>query len=117
MKKKGVKKGSAQTKEYAKRKEDEKMLWTMKAIAYTQQEILDAVSLALNEGFGFGEERLKRFKESFESKYGEIRKLENEDTPDNEYYKAKVEEALKAAWGKYYETREVRYDFKIERIA
>lgn len=112
-KKSGVKKGSAQAKSYAKQKEDEKTLWTMKVLAYTQQEMLDAVALTLNEFYGFGAERLKKFHDSFEAKYNEIRKLEHEDAADNEYYIAKMEQALEQAWGKYYEPREVRYDIRL----
>ena len=65
------------------------------------------------EGFGFGEERLKRFHDAFNAKYAEIRELEKRDTKDNEYAIAKQEAALKAACGKYYSPREVRYDIKI----
>lgn len=46
-------------------------------------------------------------------KYAEIRELEKGDTKDNEYAIAKQEAALKAACGKYYSPREVRYDIKI----
>ena len=41
------------------------------------------------------------------------RELEKGDTKDNEYAIAKQEAALKAACGKYYAPREVRYDIKI----
>jgi len=110
---KGVKKGSAQARSFAERQNQEKMLWTIKTIAYEQQYMIDAVSLTLNECFGFGEERLKRFHDAFDKKYAEIRELEQNDTQDNEYAKAKVEDALKAAWGRYYEPYEHRYDFKL----
>ena len=78
-----------------------------------RQAALDAVCLALAEGFGFGEERLKRFHDAFNAKYTDIRELEKGDTKDNEYAIAKQEAALKAACGKYYAPREVRYDIKI----
>ena len=39
------------------RQKAERELWTIKVIAYTEQQTLDAVCLALAEGFGFGEER------------------------------------------------------------
>lgn len=111
--KKGVKKGSAQAKSYFERQLEEKQIWTMKTIAYEEQYMIDAVSLSLNECFGFGEERLKRFHDSFDKKYAEIRELEKNDTQDNEYARAKIEEALKKAWGKYYEPRELRYSFRL----
>jgi len=95
------------------RQKAERELWTIKVIAYTEQQTLDAVCLALAEGFGFGEERLKRFHDAFNAKYAEIRELEKRDTKDNEYAIAKQEAALKAACGKYYSPREVRYDIKI----
>ena len=95
------------------RQKAERELWTIKVIAYTEQQTLDAVCLALAEGFGFGEERLKRFHDAFNAKYMEIRELEKGDTKDNEYAIAKQEAALKAACGKYYSPREARYDIKI----
>lgn len=109
--KRAVKKGSAQAQSYAKRQQEEKQRWTMRVIAYEEQYMLDAVALCLNECFGMGEERLKRFHDAFEKKYQEIRELEQ--TEDNDYAKAKVEEALKRVWGKYYEPREVRYTVRI----
>ena len=87
------------------RQKAERELWTIKVIAYTEQQTLDAVCLALAEGFGFGEERLKRFHDAFNAKYAEIRELEKGDTKDNEYAIAKQEAALKAACGKYYSSR------------
>lgn len=56
-KKQGVKKGSAQAATFAQRKQDEKTMWTVKVIAYMQQEVLDTVALVLADGFGFGEDR------------------------------------------------------------
>lgn len=51
--------------------------------------------------------------DAYNAKYAEIRELEKGDTKDNEYAIAKQEAALKAACGKYYSPREVRYDIKI----
>ena len=103
-----VKKGSAQAKSYAQRKEDDRTFWMLKVIAYTQQEIMDAVSLTLNDEFGFGEDRLKRFRDAFDAKYSEIHEL-----GDDEYTIAVIEKALQAAWGRYYQSREERYDFRL----
>lgn len=111
--KQGVKKNKASGSAYAARKQHEKEVWTVKVLAYAQQEMLDTVALTLAEEFGFGEERQKRFHDAFEKKYAEIRQLEREDLADNEYAVAKQEAALKAAYGRYYEPREVRYDIKI----
>lgn len=110
---KGIKKGSAQAASYAEREKRRKELQTVKVIAITQQMILDAVALTLNEEFGLGEERLKRFQVAFDKKYAEIRALEKDDTEDGEYSRFKMEKALQAACGKYYAPYEERYDFKI----
>ena len=108
---KGVKKGSAQALEYRQRKEDEKTFWTVKVIAFTQQEVLDAVTLTLHETFGFGPDRQKQFLEAFDAKYREIHELRNKN--DDDYSVAIMEKALQAACGKYYCPRDQRYDFRI----
>ena len=110
---KGIKKGSAQAASYAEREQRRKELQTVKVIAITQQQILDAVALTLNEEFGLGEERLKRFQVAFDKKYAEIREIEKDDTEDGEYSRYKMEKALQQACGKYYAPYEERYDFKI----
>ena len=110
---KGIKKGSAQAASYAEREQRRKELQMVKVIMITQQQMIDAVVLTLNEEFGFGEERLKRFQEAFDKKYTEIRELEKDDTEDGEYSRYKTEKALQAACGKYYTPYEERYDFKI----
>lgn len=110
---KGVKKGSAQANSFAEREKRKKELQAVKIIAITQQQILDAVALTLNEEFGLGEERLKRFQVAFDKKYAEIRQLEKDDSADGEYSRHKIEQALQNACGKYYAPYEERYDFKI----
>lgn len=52
--KKGVKKSKASAKDFAERKQREKEIWTMKVIAFIQQEMLDTAALTLAEEFGFG---------------------------------------------------------------
>ena len=108
-----VKKGSAQANSFAEREKRRKELQMVKVIVITQQQILDAVALTLNEEFGFAEERLKRFQVAFDKKYAEIREIENDDTEDGEYSRYKLEKALQAACGKYYTPFEERYDFSI----
>lgn len=110
---KGIKKGSAQAASYAEQMQRKKEMQTVKIIAITEQMILDAVALTLNEEFGLGEERLKRFQVAFDRKYGEIRKLEKDDTEDGEYSRDQMEKALRNACGKYYAPYEERYSFKI----
>lgn len=102
-----VKKNKHSKNNYASKKQREKELWTMKVTAYIQQEMLDTAALTL------AEKRQKQFHDAFERKYAEIRELERNDTEDNEYAIAKQEEALKAACGKYYQPREVRYSVSI----
>lgn len=98
---------------YAEREQRRKELQTLKTILITQQQILDAVCLTLNEEFGMGEERQRRFQVAFDRKYDEIRKIERDDTEDGEYSRYKMEKALQAACGKHYTPYEERYDFKI----
>lgn len=111
--KKPVKKNRKSAASYAQELERRKELWTIKVLAYTQQEMLDAAALTLNEEFGFGEDRLKRFHEAFERKYAELRDLEHDDLTDYEYATAVQEEALRRAWGKYYTPRDERYQLHI----
>lgn len=108
--KKGVKKGSAQAVSYGRREEARKEIWTVKVIEYTQQEILDAVALTLHEEFGIGPDRQVRFHDAFMAKYEEIQTLRK---GDDEYAEAKIEQALKAAYGSNYQPREVRYDMRL----
>lgn len=107
--KKAVKKSRSSGAAYAQELERRKEIWTLKVLAYTQQEMIDAAALTLNEEFGFGEDRLKRFHDAFERKYAELRDLEHDDLPDYEYATAVQEEALRRAWGKYYTPRKERY--------
>ena len=112
-----VKRGSAKGN-YLERQQERKKAWTRNVYAFTQQETLDAASLVLHDLYGFGPERLKRFGEAFLQKFHEIQELNREDSddPDREYSRAKFEDAMKAAWGQYYDERDVRYnlDFILE---
>lgn len=49
--KKPVKKNRKSAASYAQELERRKELWTIKVLAYTQQEMLDAAALTLNEEF------------------------------------------------------------------
>lgn len=99
--------------DFTARLAEAKELWTLKVTAFTEQQTLDAVCLALAEGFGFGPERLNRFRNAFDVKYAEIRALEHADTRDGEYAIAKQEQALQRACGQYYVERKKRYDFRL----
>lgn len=115
-KKRGVKKGSAQAQSYAVRKKIDDEVTAVSIIAYTQQEMLDAMALCLSEFYGFGAERQRKFKEALETKYTEIHALQKTDTDDGEYSRTKIEEALKRACGKYYVPHDERYDIQIRRV-
>ena len=112
-KKNGIKKGSAQAQDYAKRKHNEKTLWTCKVMAYSQQEMLDAAALTLYKYYDFTPEQQKEFHDRFEEKYAEIHKMQNEDTEDGEYSRIALENAMKDAFGKYYMPREERYSIRV----
>ncbi len=112
-KKSGVKKNSRQALDYAAAKQNKDAVGLLKVVALTEQRMLDRVAIALKEEFGFGPERQKRFHDRFESVYGELSKIEREDSQDNEYLIEVEEKALQEALGKYYEPRDVRYDINI----
>lgn len=111
--KKAVRKSKQRSLDFQRERQLEKELWTMKVIAYAQQEMLDAVAITLKRSFGFGEKRQKQFHDDFEEVYDWIRRIEREDTPDGEYSTEKQEEALRWAWGSLYQPRQVRYDVKV----
>ena len=112
-KKNGIKKGSAQAQDFARRKLNETTLWTCKVMAYSQQEMLDAAALTLYYYYDFTPEQQKEFHDRFEAKYAEIHKMQSEDTEDGEYSRIAMEAALKDAFGEYYTPREERYDIHI----
>ena len=112
-KKNVVKKNSPQARTYSEKKQNSEMVYALKLMAITQQEMLDTAHMALAEEFGLGPERQKRFHDRFEKLYGELRQIEREDTDDKEYYIETCERKLRACLGKYYEERDVRYDMNI----
>ena len=117
--KSGIKKGSLQALSYAesrkKQEEHDKLIWTAKCVAYTEQEILDAVAITLHIHFGWSEKRLFDFHERFEEIFKEIHDLRKSDQDDEDGWHStqKIEDALKAAWGKHYTPREQRYDIRL----
>ena len=92
----------------AKEKAD-KEIYTMRIIAYQQQEMIDAFAITMNQIFGWGETRLKRWHDAFEEKYAEIQHLRIEDLDTLEYSEACIERGLQQAWGKHYVPRKERY--------
>ena len=112
-KKNGIKKGSAQAQDYAKRRHNEKTLWACKVMAYSQQEMLDAAALTLYKYYDFTPEQQKEFHDRFEDKFAEIHKMQNEDSEDGEYFRVSMENALKNAFGEYYTPYEERYEIRV----
>lgn len=108
-KKKGVKRTRESQQSYLEEALVGKKLWTMKVLAYAQQDMIDAMAIVLNVKYGFGPERQKQFHDDFEEVYGEIQDIRREDREDGEYSRAKVEQALKKAHGKYYVPYDERY--------
>lgn len=76
---------------------------------FTRQNMCDAAMIALHEEFGFGPERLQRFKLALQRKYGDLADVWNGDTPDVEYARAAVDKKLQQCCGPYFEPWEKRY--------
>ena len=76
---------------------------------FGMQLMADLVTLALNQEFGFGPERLMRFCKAISKKYGDFADLWNGDTKDVEYSKAVLDRALKQICGKYFIPWDERY--------
>ena len=79
------------------------------ARVYALQMGLDVGILALANEFGFGAERLNRFRNRYQEIWDEYQDIINGDSADCEYAFAKMDEALKAVCGEYYAPREERY--------
>lgn len=81
---------------------------------YTLQMSRDMAVIALNEAFGFGAERCKKFLETYDAMFFDFAKdiiADVEADPDGAYFKDVQERRLKAIMGKYYAPRSERYNF------
>ena len=98
-KKAGVKKGSEQAQTYADRVNAAKHATNLTIFYDGMQQTLDVTMLVLNQGFGFGCERLKKFNDAFSEMFAEAMKMSREDKDDKDqwYSIQKFEEALKQA--------------------
>lgn len=65
--------------------------------------------VALNDAFGFGPERCKKFVDALNAAVNETADMVDADTRDMEYSIAKFEERLKQVVGPYYMPRNERY--------
>ena len=88
------------------KQKQEAMVYTHR---FTRQMMIDVTMIALNKEFGFGADRLKRFVKTLLGIYGEYADIWNNDTPDTEYAKAKLDEKLKQICGEFFEPWEERY--------
>lgn len=70
---------------------------------------MDVAVVALNRSFGFGPERLNRFREMYQTVWDEYADMISADGDDTEYAYAKMDEVLKQICGEYYTPREARY--------
>ena len=75
----------------------------------TRQEMVDFAAIALNDAFGLGPERCKKFVDALNAAVNETADMVDADTRDMEYSIAKFEERLKQVVGPYYMPRNERY--------
>lgn len=74
---------------------------------------LDMACIALNDAFGFGADRLRRFADAYQRTWMDYAHMTVDDASDDKnivYSVAKFEEKLKSICGRYYVPREQRYD-------
>lgn len=95
---------------YLKRLQAQKEAEQRKSNVHALQMGLDVAVIALAREFGFGPERLNRFRNMYQTAWDEYVDLINNDTDDLTYAYAKMDDALKAVCGEYYTPREIRYD-------
>lgn len=72
----------------------------------------DMALIALNEAFGFGEERLKRFADAYAATWEKWATATNNDAKDDkfaEYSRVRYEELLQRICGRYYVPDKERY--------
>lgn len=76
-----------------------------------RQETADIAAIVLHREFGFGPERNKQFNEALNRTFNALMDISESDTKDKEYTEAKMDELVREAFGKYYQTREERYGY------
>lgn len=110
-KKFGVKKGSDQANSYLDK--SRRIVEAKRLVIFEDgmQYALDIASVVMNQEFGFGQDRLRRFSEAFDKLFQEIQAESRSDRDDKDrwYSEQKFEDAMMKAWGKFYEPRSVRY--------
>ena len=79
---------------------------------YTMMQSQDIAMIALNDAFGFGEDRLKRFSDAYIKAWQDWAAAINADSKDDktaEYSLTRFEDRLKKICGKHYTPKEERW--------
>lgn len=87
----------------------EKERSNLETMRFVRQNMCDVAMMALNEEFGFGPERLNRFRLAMQKKYADTADVWNDDTPDVTYARHAIDRALARICGKYFEPWDKRY--------
>lgn len=98
---------------YLKRLQEQKEREQRRSNVHALQMGMDVAVLPLNRAFGFGPERLNRFREMYQTvwdEYSDLISVNAKDDPSCEYAYAKMDKALMEICGEYYTPRELRYD-------
>ena len=78
-------------------------------LRFTRQLMIDCSTVALNNVFGFGADRLKKFADEVARVYENYADLINEDTADEEYSWESLDKKLKQICGENFTPWEERY--------
>ena len=108
----GIKKNSEQARDYVTKHQRYQMARDMQLHQNGIQQALDIAATVLHEEFGFGPERNFRFGTKFMEKFDKVQNRNIDDMrvdKDGWYSDQKFEDELRAAFGKHYQPREVRY--------
>lgn len=81
----------------------------LETLRFTRQLITDMSVIALNNVFGFGAERLKKYADEMLRVYEEYADIWNRDTADTEFSRDKLDQKLRQICGEYFKPWEVRY--------
>lgn len=91
------------------RMEAQKEAEKLQVLRFTRQLITDMSVIALNNAFGFGAERLKKYTDEMLRVYEQYADIWNADTKDTEYSRAALDAKLKQICGEYFLPWEERY--------
>lgn len=91
------------------RVEHEKQAAMLETHRFTRQMMVALSYIALNNAFGMGADRLKKYANALLEAYSEYADLWNADTADTEYARAKLDARLHQIFGEDFHEWEVRY--------